>query len=176
MQYSERGTAKLQCPVEHRIEDRGEVAGRGIDDLQYFGGRGLLLQSLARLGQEPRILHRDDRLRREILQQCDLLVSEGHNLVTEGRDRAKKHVILAQGHNQKSPNTALDGDPQPWVVWALSGQLPNIVYLYERLALDHPGKRVAPAGEKPVTHQFVKLLRRRVMGRRRPEAGAVISE
>jgi hypothetical protein len=35
---------------EHRVEDRGEVARRAVDDLQYLGGRGLLLQSLARLG------------------------------------------------------------------------------------------------------------------------------
>src|SRR6516164_11805596 len=26
--------------LEHCIEDGGEVAGRGIDDLQYFGSRG----------------------------------------------------------------------------------------------------------------------------------------
>src|SRR5215472_8214275 len=54
--------------VQHRFEYRREVARRGIDDLQYLGGRGLLLQGLARLGQEPRIFHRDHRLRREILQ------------------------------------------------------------------------------------------------------------
>jgi hypothetical protein len=53
---------------EDRVENRSEVAGRGIDDLQYLGSRRLLLQRFARLGQEPRILHCDDRLRREILQ------------------------------------------------------------------------------------------------------------
>src|SRR6516225_11129814 len=37
------------------VEYRSEVAGRGIDDLQYLGGRGLLLQCLARLGQQPRV-------------------------------------------------------------------------------------------------------------------------
>src|SRR5215472_2926699 len=29
---------------QHRVEYRCEVAGRGIDDLQYLGGRGLPLQ------------------------------------------------------------------------------------------------------------------------------------
>ena len=52
---------------QDRIEDRRQVAGRGIDDPEHFGGGGLLFQGLARLGQEPRILHRDDRLRREVL-------------------------------------------------------------------------------------------------------------
>jgi hypothetical protein len=35
---------------EHRIEDRGEIAGRGIDDLQYLCRRGLPLQRLVALG------------------------------------------------------------------------------------------------------------------------------
>jgi len=53
---------------QDRIGDRCEVAGRGIDNTQNLGGRGLLLQRLARLGQKPRILHGDDCLRGEILQ------------------------------------------------------------------------------------------------------------
>src|SRR5689334_25280312 len=77
------------CLFKHRIEDRREVAGRGIDDLQYLGGRGLLLQRLARLGDEPRILHRDDRLRREVLQQCDLLVGERLYLLPVNLERAQ---------------------------------------------------------------------------------------
>ena len=52
---------------EDCVEYRGQIAGGGVDDLQYLGGRSLLLQCLARLGQEPRVLHRNDRLRREIL-------------------------------------------------------------------------------------------------------------
>ena len=43
---------------------------------KHLGGRGLLLQGLARLVNQPRVLHRDDRLRREVLQQRDLLVGE----------------------------------------------------------------------------------------------------
>ena len=64
----ERRFAEPHRLFEHRVEYRREVAGRRIDDLQHFGGRGLLLQCLARLGQEARILHCDDRLRREVLQ------------------------------------------------------------------------------------------------------------
>jgi len=74
---------------QDRIEHRREIAGRGIDDLQYLGGRGLLLQRLARLGQEPSVLHRDDRLRREILQQRNLLIRERSHLLPVGCDNAK---------------------------------------------------------------------------------------
>jgi hypothetical protein len=71
---AERCLAKAGSLVKHRVEHRGEVARRGIDDLQHLGGRGLLVERLARLGDQPRVFHRDDRLRREILQQRDLLV------------------------------------------------------------------------------------------------------
>jgi hypothetical protein len=36
--------------LQYRIEYRGEVAGRGIDDLQYLGGCDLLLKRLVTLG------------------------------------------------------------------------------------------------------------------------------
>jgi hypothetical protein len=29
--------------VQHRVEDRGKITGRGIDDLQYLGSGGLLV-------------------------------------------------------------------------------------------------------------------------------------
>src|SRR6516162_11096430 len=75
-QASMVGAAEAVCLFQDRVEDGGEIAGRGVDDLQYLGSGGLLLQGLARLGQEPRILHRDDSLRREILQQRYLFISE----------------------------------------------------------------------------------------------------
>ena len=52
-------------------------------DLQYLGSCRLLFQCLAGLGQEPRILHCNDRLRREVLQQRDLFVGERTNLLAE---------------------------------------------------------------------------------------------
>src|SRR5215472_11009554 len=64
----ESGSAQSQGLFEHRVEHRSEVAGRRIDDLQYLGRGGLLLQSFAGLGQKPRVLHCDNRLRREVLQ------------------------------------------------------------------------------------------------------------
>ena len=81
LQAADSGAAQRVRLFQHRVEHRREVAGRGIDDPQHLGGRGLLLQGLARLGDQPRILHRDDRLRREILQQRDLLVGERPDLL-----------------------------------------------------------------------------------------------
>ena len=39
---SERCFAQAQRLFQDRPKHRGEVAGRGIDDLQYLGGRSLL--------------------------------------------------------------------------------------------------------------------------------------
>src|SRR6266849_5186741 len=76
--------ARLTQPhslFEHRVEDRREVAGRRVDDPQDLGGCGLLVESLARLGDQPRVLDRDDGLGREILHQRDLLVRERPDLL-----------------------------------------------------------------------------------------------
>ena len=61
---------------QHRIEHRREIAGRGIDNLQHLGGRGLLLQRLPLLGQQPRVLDRDHRLIGEGADELDLPVGE----------------------------------------------------------------------------------------------------
>ena len=66
--HAKGGRTQPRCLFEHRVEHRRQIAGRSIDDLQYFGGCGLLLQSFARLGQQPSIFLRNDRLRREVLQ------------------------------------------------------------------------------------------------------------
>ena len=72
--------------LEDRVEYRREVAGRRIDDLQYLGGRGLLLQCLTRLGQQSPVLHCNDRLRREIFDERDLTFSKRPHFPASGDD------------------------------------------------------------------------------------------
>src|SRR5215471_5433252 len=60
-------SAERVCVVQNGVEHWREVTGRRVDDLQDLSGRGLLFQCLARLGQEPGVLDRDDRLVGEIL-------------------------------------------------------------------------------------------------------------
>jgi hypothetical protein len=43
-QRAARRTAVRVRLFQYRLEDWLQLAGRGIDDLQYLGGRGLLLQ------------------------------------------------------------------------------------------------------------------------------------
>src|SRR5437879_4779523 len=65
------GFAQAVCLLQDRVEDGGEVAGGGVDDPEHLGGGGMLFKRLAGLGDEARVLYRDDRLGREILQQRD---------------------------------------------------------------------------------------------------------
>ena len=53
--------------------------------------------------------HRDDRLRREVLQQRDLLIGKRPHLLTIDADRTEERVILAQRHDQKGTDTPENG-------------------------------------------------------------------
>jgi hypothetical protein len=95
-----RDPAEGVCLLQYCVEYRGKIAGRGVDDLQYLSRRGLLLQGLARLGQEPRVFHRDHRLGCEILQERDLLFGERADFLTVDHYEPEQRVVLAQRHSQ----------------------------------------------------------------------------
>ena len=60
------------------------------------GGRGLLFQCLACLGQEPRVLDRDHRLRREILQDSAIcLIGKRADLLAIEPDQPENLVVPA---------------------------------------------------------------------------------
>jgi hypothetical protein len=104
--HADRRAAQMHRLFQHRIEHRREVARRRIDNLQDLRGRGLLFQRLARLGHQPRVLHRDDRLRREAFQERNLLFREWPNLLAVNGDCAEENVVFAQRHDQAGTNTA----------------------------------------------------------------------
>jgi hypothetical protein len=99
-QHAEGRLAQSQRLVEHRVEHRPEVPWRRVDDLQDLRGRGLLRQSFAGLGDQPRVLHRDHRLRREVLRQRDLVVGKRPHLLAIKVDNAEQGAVLAQRHGE----------------------------------------------------------------------------
>jgi hypothetical protein len=101
---------------QYRFEDRLEVTGRGIDDLQHLGRRGLLLQRLAQLGQQPRVLDRDDRLVGKGAHQFDLPLSERLDPLPREIDRAE-HGPLAQQRHPKDGTPPDRCNPGQRVVW-----------------------------------------------------------
>jgi len=106
LQATADGTAQCVRLLHYRLEYRCEVARRGVDDLQYLGGRGLLLQRLSRLGEEPRVLHCDDRLRCEILKQCDLFLGKRPHLRAEDQINSYQHTLFSQRDGGSRPRAA----------------------------------------------------------------------
>ena len=47
---------------------------------------------------KPRVLHRDDRLRREVLDERDFLVTERPNFKADSDDQAEQRIVFAQRH------------------------------------------------------------------------------
>ena len=97
VELAEGGFAQPHRLFEHRVEYWGKVTGRGIDDPQHFGGRGLLLQRLARLGQEPRVLDRDNGLVGKGTDQFDLPLGERLDLLAVQINRSEDLPLAQQG-------------------------------------------------------------------------------
>src|SRR5882762_3890183 len=94
--------AKSCRSLDQILQHWFELRIRTADDLQHVAGRGLVFQrfleipgAVARLGDQPRVLHRDDRLRGEVLQQRDLLVSEPADFPAINDERAQQAVVFA---------------------------------------------------------------------------------
>jgi hypothetical protein len=74
----------------------------------------LLLQRLTLLGDQPRILHRDDRLSGEVLQQRDLLIVERPHFLAVNVNCPEHVAISRQRHVQRctGPSEIDIGAPQ----------------------------------------------------------------
>ena len=87
--------------IEHCIEHRREIAGRGVDHLQYLGRRCLLLQRLALFGEQPGILHCDHRLIGEGADKVYLSVGEWLHPLAGQYDDADWFTFTQQRHSKR---------------------------------------------------------------------------
>ena len=88
--------------IQYCVEDRREITGRGINDLQNLGGRCLLLQGLARFGQEPRILDCNDRLVGKGAHQLDLTLGERLHPLASERQHPDRFALSQERHAQRA--------------------------------------------------------------------------
>jgi hypothetical protein len=155
-----------------------EIAGRGIDDLQHLGGRSLLLQSLARLGQESRVLHRDDRLRREILQQRDLLVGERSNLLAVQDDEAENGVIPTERCDERRAGAAqVDEAAAVQVACPIWLLILQVGHVHNRLPGENSGAERSRSGRRSVSFaELRKVVRNTSDGGGVPALSVVGSE
>src|SRR5262245_58945661 len=67
------GIAERRRRLNEGLQHCVQVEGRAANDLEHVGGGRLLLERLAQLVEQPRVLDCDDRLISEGLHECDLL-------------------------------------------------------------------------------------------------------
>ena len=77
------------------VEHRPGVGRRLADDAQNLRRRRLPLQRLPRLVEEPRVLHRNQRLRGEGPHERDLIVGEGTHFLAVEIDHARNGSAIA---------------------------------------------------------------------------------
>ena len=157
--------------LDERIEDGLEIEGRAADHLQHVAGRGLafeqLLQiarQLAQLGQEPRVLDRDDRLVGEGADQLDLALAERLDPAAAKRDHADRLAFAQQRYAERRADVANRNRLGHRVV-RVCGDIGNVEHLtFERGSTSH---RSAIDGEYPVP-QGGLVLGRKGDARHRP--------
>jgi hypothetical protein len=77
------GVAQPRRRFHQGIEHGLQIEGRAADHLEHVGGRRLLLQRLAQLVEQARVLYGDDGLLSEVAQELDMLVAEWFDLLAE---------------------------------------------------------------------------------------------
>jgi hypothetical protein len=100
------GPAKAVRLLKDRVEHRRKIAGRAVDYLQDLRGRGLLLQCLACLGDQPRIFDRDHRLVGEGADQLDLPLAKWLDPLPRQADGADHNALAQQRHAQAGTSSA----------------------------------------------------------------------
>ena len=80
------------------LEYRLQVRGRPAYYVEHVAWRGLLLQRLPQLVQQPGILNRDHSLFGKIGEQLDLLLRERSSFLTENGEDADQLVFAEHGH------------------------------------------------------------------------------
>src|SRR6516165_4328581 len=108
--HGEVGFAELRGGRNDRIEHRLQMARRPADDVENFGGGGLLLERFVQLVEQPRVLDGDDGLFGEILDQRDLLVGKRAHLLAVNTERADQLIPLEYRYRQYGPRATVNGD------------------------------------------------------------------
>src|SRR5215471_2014461 len=89
--------------MEHRLKLTWGTA----NNFQHLGCRRLLLQGLAQLVEEARVLDGDDGLGREVLHQFNLFIGEGTYLCAIDEKGTKQLIVLEHRHRDGRSRTAV---------------------------------------------------------------------
>src|SRR5262249_19588096 len=112
-----------------------------IDHLQDLGHCGLLLQRLALLGQQSRVLHRNDCLCREVLEQRNFLIREWPDLLAVGSQCSEQRTVLLTKRNRNIPARSAEfaHRAMPWFASAVGWRSCKILDMDDILAAGDAG-------------------------------------
>jgi len=113
IQQAELRVAQPRGVRQHGLEYRFKLAGRARDDTEDLRGRGLLLQRLAQLVEQPGVLDGDDRLAREAGDQLDLLSAKRPHLLAVDDDGTHQFAVLEHWDGNHCPRTPNRGEQRP---------------------------------------------------------------
>src|SRR3984893_14508717 len=155
-------TAQPRCGLDQCIQHRLQIECRAADDLEHIARRGLVFErffeiarALAQFVEQPCILHCDDRLRREALQERDLLVGERTDFRATCHDIAEEHVILAQRYEQ----TGAHAPKLECTLYDRIVELRRIYHYCEGRTLDQLAHRMLRIRLKRTPYEICKGLR-----------------
>ena len=92
------GCAEARRALGDRFEYGLDVRWRARDDAKDLAHRGLPVERLLRLVEQTHVLDGDDGLRRESLDQCDLLVTEAPDPMASDHDHSDRVVPPEHRH------------------------------------------------------------------------------
>ena len=110
---------------------------------------------------QPRVLHRDDRLRREVLQQRDLLVRERADFLAVDVRMPEQRIVLPQRHAKQRANAAeIHQCSRMRIARSVDPRLPQIGDMDNTLAAEHAAPSVPGLGAADPCRTRCQLSRR----------------
>src|SRR6516162_10519053 len=153
------GFAQSRRSLGHGLQYGLQVKGRPADHLEHIAGRRLIFErllqiarALTQFGDQPRILHGDDRLSCEILQQRDLLIGKRPNLLAVQDDEAENGVVPTERCDERRAGAAQVDEAAPVQVacpiWLLILQVEHV---HNRLPAENSGAERSRSGRRSVS-------------------------
>src|SRR5262249_42797578 len=125
-----KALAQASSIFSKSIKHRPQITRRRTDNAQYVRSRGLELQRLPQLAQQPCVLDGNHSLGGEVLNQGNLLVSKWSNLLAKNAHYPDQLVAFEHWDGQIGPYPAkLNGGNNRWTtfnVGFLSGGIDDV--------------------------------------------------
>src|SRR5215510_2764788 len=133
--------AEAHCRLDQCIEHRFQIERRATDDLEHIGSRGLLLQRLAQLVEQPSVLDGDDGLSGEILHQLDLPIGERADGLPVNADSADQLIVFEHRYADHRPIAGeFGGGNDRWITLDVGLHPPNVGDLDNLFGSGDPSK------------------------------------